>query len=212
MHLKRSLLQLALRRHVLIDVRRSRHVHLTFDDGPNPASTPQLLGVLNRYGVKCTFFMVGRELRSNPDVAAEVVRQGHALGNHTLTHPRMDRISDTARALEIDAMDELLCQLDGKARHLFRPPYGHMSLALLSFCLRHGGEPLAYWSRDSMDYTWCADRVIDGFKRRPPRPGDIVLFHDDSGTAAQALDTLIPIWNAQGLTFATLDVARANRE
>ncbi len=204
MHLKRALLRLALRKHVLIDVRRSRHVFLTFDDGPNPESTPRLLDVLARHDVPATFFMIGRELRACPDVAAEVVRRGHSLGNHTLTHPRMDRIGDAARSLEIDAMDELLCRLDGKPKHFFRPPYGHMSLSLLAFCVRRNGAPLAYWSRDSMDYAWSADRVVEGFDKMPPRPGDILLFHDDGHVAASALEKLLPVWKGQGLLFAAL--------
>lgn len=208
MHLKRGLLQLALGRHVLVRVPRSRHVCLTFDDGPSPLSTPRLLEVLGRHGVKATFFMVGRELRASPEVARDVARQGHELGNHTLTHPRMDRICDAARRLEIDAMDQLLSEFDGRPRHLFRPPYGHMSVPLLAFCVRHGGEALAYWSRDSMDYSWKADRVVDALARRPPVAGDILLFHDDGDTAAEALAVLIPQWKDQGLRFATLGEAR----
>lgn len=209
MHVKGALLQFALGRHVLLRLRKSRHVCLTFDDGPNPRSTPQLLAVLARHQVKATFFMIGRELRAFPEIAREVVRQGHELGNHTLTHPRMDRIADSARGLEIDAMDTMLAEFDGRARHLFRPPYGHMSVSLLAFCVRHGGDALAYWSRDSMDYTWGVERVIGGFNDRPPQAGDIVLFHDDGDTAGQALDRLLPQWKAQGLTFATLAQARA---
>lgn len=209
MHLKGTLLQLALGRHVLLRLPRTRHVCLTFDDGPNPRSTPQLLKVLERHQVKATFFMIGRELRAFPEIAREVLRQGHELGNHTLTHPRMDRIADSARGLEIDGMDAMLAELDGREHHLFRPPYGHMSVSLLAFCVKHGGDALAYWSRDSMDYTWGADQVIDGFKSRPPRAGDIVLFHDDSDTAGLALDRLLPEWKERGLTFATLAVARA---
>jgi len=210
MHLKRTLLKLALRRHVLIDVPRSPYIFLTFDDGPNPHSTPRVLEVLARHSVKATFFMIGREMRAHPEVAADVVRHGHLLGNHTLTHPRMDRIADVARALEIDATDELLGQLDGKARHLFRPPYGHMSPSLLSFCVRHGGDALAYWSRDSMDYTWSAAQVIQGFLSSPPRPGDILLFHEEGDVAVEALERLIPEWKTQGFQFATLDEARAS--
>lgn len=209
MHVKRALLQLTLGRHVLVRMPKCRHVCLTFDDGPNPASTPRLLEVLDRHGVKATFFMIGRELRAHPDVAREVVARGHELGNHTLTHPRMDRIADAARGVEIDAMDALLAQFDGRPRHFFRPPYGHMSTSLLRFCVGRGSAALAYWSRDSMDYTWAADRVVAAFRTSPPRAGDVVLFHDDGDTAGQALDRLLPQWKQQGLTFATMAEARA---
>lgn len=209
MHVKRALLQFALGRHVLVRVPKCQHVCLTFDDGPNPDCTPKLLEVLDRHGVKGTFFMIGRELRSHSDIAREVVARGHELGNHTLTHPRMDRIANTARGVEIDAMDELLAQFDGRPLHFFRPPYGHMSTSLLRFCVGRAGAALAYWSRDSMDYSWSKERVVEAFRARPPRAGDVVLFHDDGDTAGQVLDTLLPQWKQQGLTFATLAEARA---
>lgn len=208
MHVKAELLQLALGRHVLFRLRSSQHVCLTFDDGPNPQSTPRLLKVLERHQVKATFFMIGRELRAFPEIAHEVVRQGHELGNHTMSHPRMDRIANSARGLEIDGMDAMLAEIDGRAHHLFRPPYGHMSLSLLAFCVRHGGDALAYWSRDSMDYTWSVDRVVHAFNERPPRGGDILLFHDDGDVAGSALERLLPRWKEQGLGFATLAEAR----
>lgn len=210
MHLKRALLQLAMGRRVLVSVPRGRAVCLTFDDGPNPATTPGLLDVLDRHGVRGTFFMIGREVRAHAALAREVARRGHELGNHTLTHPRMDRVGDRARGLEIDAMDDLLCSIDGRARHLFRPPYGHMSVALLRYFKRRGGAALAYWSRDSMDYTWTSAQVVAGFEAQPPRAGDILLFHDDGQTAAEALDRLLPLWKQQGLRFATL--AQASTE
>ena len=121
-----------------------------------------------------------------------------------LTLQRMNRV----RAIDAAASgDRAQALLDGKPKHLFRPPYGHMSLSLLAFCVRRNGAPLAYWSRDSMDYTWSADRVVDGFDRKPPRPGDILLFHDDGDVAASALEKLIPVWKRQGLLFAALGQA-----
>jgi hypothetical protein len=78
-----------------------------------------------------------------------------------------------------------------------------MSAGLLGFCLRRR-LAIAYWSRDSFDFRMQAADVIEGLRRKPPMPGDILLFHDDGAAAAEALDTLLPEWKAAGFAFATL--------
>lgn len=181
----------------------SDRIYLTFDDGPNGEHTLRLLDLLGRHAVEATFFMIGREVARSPEVARVVHARGHALGNHSLTHPRMDRISDAARAFEIDQMQDMLAAIDSRGSHLYRPPYGHLSARLLWFCLRRG-QKIAYWSRDSFDFRLSAAEVIEHFRRVPPTAGDILLFHDDGGAAAEALETLLPEWKHAGLRFAAL--------
>lgn len=179
-------------------------LYLTFDDGPHPERTPPVLDVLEAHGVKATFFNVGTELRAHEALAREVVARGHALANHSLTHPRMDRLSDSARRLEIERMDALLADFGASALPgLYRPPYGHASLGLVRLCLSMRRK-IVMWSRDSFDFKYTADEVVAGFERQPPEGGQILLFHDDSAAAAPALARLIPRWQARGLRFDTL--------
>jgi peptidoglycan-N-acetylglucosamine deacetylase len=189
---------------VLYRIREPETVYLTFDDGPNARHTPDVLSVLDEHDVKATFFMVGRDVRLNPRVAADVANRGHVLANHTLTHPRMDRLSRSARQLEIEGMDDVIESVGGqRAQGLFRPPYGHASVSLIGQCLSLK-RTVVMWSRDSFDYRASEDEVVAGFEKREVVAGDILLFHDDSPASAPALRRLIPRWKRAGLRFATL--------
>ncbi len=204
MRLVRKLAARILRNQILTRLAdRPGCVYLTFDDGPSEHHTRRVLDVLDLHGAKGTFFMVGREVQQWPAVAREVVARGHALGNHTLTHPRMDRMSNPARQFEIEQMASVLNELGAHPDPLFRPPYGHMSPGLLLFCLRHR-HVVAYWSRDSFDFRLSGPEVVREFRERPVAAGDIVLFHDDGSTAADALAELLPMWSASGFTFPSL--------
>lgn len=181
---------------------RNKRLYLTFDDGPHPLHTRPLLDLLAHHQVKATFFVVGREALAEPDAVRRIVAEGHALGNHTITHPRMDLLSDAARNLEIDGMDAYLCEFDDRRVHVFRPPYGGVSLSLFAYGL-HARRQVALWSRDSMDYKYPASQVVENFALRPPQAGDIILFHDDGDAARDSLETLLPKWLDQGFSFAS---------
>lgn len=183
-----------------------RRLYLTFDDGPHAQHTPALLDLLAQHRVKATFFIVGREAYAEPDIVRRIVAEGHHLGNHSITHPRMDFLSDAARDLEIDGMETLLSEFDGLNIHYFRPPYGGVSVSLFSYGLRSGRQ-VAMWSRDSLDYKFPAEKIVQGFAASPPKAGDILLFHDDGGAAEASLARLLPQWKAQGFEFDILAAA-----
>lgn len=184
----------------------SRRLFLTFDDGPHSQHTPALLDLLAQHRVKATFFIVGREAYAEPEIVRRIVAEGHLLGNHSITHPRMDFLSDAARDLEIDGMETLLNEFDQRSVHYFRPPYGGVSVSLFSYGLR-SGRRVAMWSRDSLDYKFPADKIVEGFAAAPPKAGDILLFHDDGAAAGAALGQLLPAWKMQGFEFETLATA-----
>ena len=191
---------------VLYRIDQPGTVFLTFDDGPNARHTPDVLDVLDQHDAKATFFMVGRDVRINEKVAATVASRGHVLANHTLTHPRMDRLSASARQIEIEGMDDVIASVGGqRAQMLFRPPYGHASFSLVGQCLKLH-RVVTMWSRDSYDFRASEDEVVAGFEKRPIEGGDILLFHDDSASSAPSLRRLIPRWKDAGLRFAGLPV------
>lgn len=202
--IKNLLATLLLPGKVLYRVQEPSTIFLTFDDGPNARHTPDVLDVLDQHQVKATFFMVGRDVRLNAAVATDVARRGHVLANHTLTHPRMDRLSTQARQLEIEGMDDVIEGVGGqRAQGLFRPPYGHASFRLIGQCLSLQ-RTVVMWSRDSYDFRATEDEVVQGFEKRAPVAGDILLFHDDSAVSASSLRRLIPRWKDAGLRFGTL--------
>lgn len=181
-----------------------RRLYLTFDDGPHADHTLPLLALLAQHRVKATFFVVGREACGRPDIVHRIVADGHALGNHTITHPRMDFLAGSARDFEIDGMDAFLAEFDRRPTHYFRPPYGGVSMSLFTYGLRTGRR-MALWSKDSLDYKYKGAEVVQRFAATPPKPGDILLFHDDGGAARDSLTFLLPKWLGEGFTFATFN-------
>jgi peptidoglycan-N-acetylglucosamine deacetylase len=183
-------------------------VYLTFDDGPVPEVTEFVLEQLRDHGAKATFFCVGDNLRKHPAVAERVVREGHALANHTFHHlsgwetppaAYLENIRDCDRQLEAIRGEE-------KRKTLFRPPYGKISRKQMHM-LRPEYE-LVMWDVLSYDFDaslsppQCLDKTLAG-----TRPGSIVLFHD-SLKAAPNLTYVLPRYlerlSGIGYTFAAL--------
>jgi len=180
-------------------------LYLSFDDGPHPSHTPPLLALLAAHGVRATFFLIGDQLEANAALVAQLVAQGHVLGNHSFSHPRFETLPFAAQCGEIARTDELLAVHDGRSTHAFRPPRGVLPLRLLLHFVRHR-RCFAFWSYDSLDSRGRAvDELLELIRRDPPRPGDILLFHDDGGVSRQLLATLLPEWKAQGFVFRTID-------
>lgn len=179
-------------------------VYLTFDDGPHPEHTPRLLDVLDRYGAKGSFFVVGREVEKYPQVVEDLLARGHALGNHSMLHPRMKALSAAAQWAEIDRADQVLARFDGRARHGFRPPNGRVTWPVMAAAVWRR-QPLVLWTIDSLDYQLDAAAVVAHLGPRPLVGGDVILFHDDSGCVSDALDRLLPVWHSQGMSFRALD-------
>lgn len=146
-------------------------VYLTFDDGPIPESTPYVLDLLDRFGIKATFFMVGDNVRKYPDLYREVLAHGHRVGNHTMHHLQGLKCSSQRY---IEDVREAAGYIDST---LFRPPHGAMtrrqSLAIA------GDYRVVMMDVVSRDYSHrlSADDVVR-IVRRWTRPGSVVVFHD----------------------------------
>src|SRR5262249_23719318 len=106
-------------------IKGDRALALTFDDGPNPATTPALLDLLDRYDARATFFLIGRYVRACPDLAAEIARRGHLLGNHTDTHPNLLWLSTSQIFDEFARCALSILRATGQRPTLMRPPYGY---------------------------------------------------------------------------------------
>ena len=187
-------------------------LYLSFDDGPNPVNTPPLLDLLAEHGIRATFFLIGNHVESNEALARRIVSEGHMLGNHSYSHPHFERLSLEEQLAEVERTDRILSAVDGKPHHAFRPPRGVLPRRMLiNFLLaRH---PIAYWSYDSLDYSKrSAEELVALARINPPRTGDIILMHDDSGIALEMLKMLIPEWKAQGFSFGVLPQAAAYRQ
>jgi peptidoglycan/xylan/chitin deacetylase (PgdA/CDA1 family) len=183
----------------------ARACHLTFDDGPHPVHTRELLNLLELHGARATFFIVGENVERNPKVAEEIVRRGHELGNHSYRHQQFWRRPLADQLAEIEATDRLLQAVDGRNAHAFRPPQGRLP-ARLAVALLLRGTRIVMWTRDSEDYRLEADAIVERLSRQIPAPGDVLLFHDDGPRAARALEVMLPRWSTAGLRFDPIPV------
>jgi peptidoglycan-N-acetylglucosamine deacetylase len=184
----------------------SNAVALTIDDGPHPYWTPQVLALLQRYGVRATFSLVGVEAHARPDLVRRIVAEGHAICNHTMTHPQpFARRTPAQIDQEISRAQSAIVDAAGAAPTLFRSPAGDWSPAVLSAVARHGMIPID-WDSDPRDWARPGTSAIVN-RLVAARPGDIVLCHDGGGNRSQtvqALRTALPRLKAKGYTFVTL--------
>jgi len=189
-------------------------VALTFDDGPDPVHTPEVLRVLREAGVQATFFMVGSKVQAYPEIARQVVAEGHTVGNHSYTHRDMGRMSRLMLALEIDRTQLIIEEVCGVMPVLFRPPRGVTSAAMFEL-LAERQMVLVLWSLSSRDWMQLPPSGIVAAMARRARPGDVLLFHDSGDyvraagasrlATIRALPGVISALQARGLAFATID-------
>lgn len=181
-------------------------IALTFDDGPNPGYTEQVLEILRAHQVRATFFWLGRMVKAHPDLARAVVAEGHAVGNHTWNHRTAQSDEATAQA-EIEETSREIEQASGVSTKLFRPPGGRLNNGLSDWALR-GGYTVVMWSVQSNDWekTTSAQDIVQNVLQAV-QPGTIVLLHDGGGDrsrTAEALPQIIEALQAQGYRFVTI--------
>ena len=193
-------------------VHGDRTLALTFDDGPNPATTPALLDLLDRYDARATFFLIGRYVRACPDLAAQIARRGHLLGNHTDTHPNLMWLSPARIIDEFARCSLSILRATGQRPTLMRPPYGYRGPQVHAAARRAGLDPPVMWSKTGRDWTGqSVDRMI--LRLAKVRSGDIVLLHDgfhralgaDRGSTVQALEHWLPRWKAEGFALVPVE-------
>jgi peptidoglycan/xylan/chitin deacetylase (PgdA/CDA1 family) len=197
-------------------------VALTFDDGPNPNYTSSILEILAHYQVKATFFLLGRNVAAHPESAREVVQAGHAIDNHTFTHPCLADCSPVDVARELLQCRRTMREVIGVVPDVMRPPFGAQGPGSF-LAARSTGHAVVTWSASGDDWqgdpaTVVAERILMGVQ-----PGGIVLLHDgweppayqtewrpeydlfqDRSTTIEALPMIIEPLQSQGYQFVTL--------
>ncbi|HEV3266144.1 MAG TPA: polysaccharide deacetylase family protein [Acidimicrobiales bacterium] len=178
-------------------------VALTFDDGPNPVYTPQMLQVLNQYHVPATFEIVGYEGAARPDLLKAEVADGMTLTNHTWDHASLISLNPGQFAGEVDATTNLIQSVTGQAVMCVRPPYGYTNGSVVAQLAQRGlGELL--WDIDPSDYSTPGTGVITNRVLSALHPGAIIIMHDGGGDRSQtvaALPAIITGIQAAGYTL-----------
>ncbi len=181
-------------------------VALTFDDGPHPSQTDRILAILDKYGVKATFFEIGRNVRLYPDVTARVAAAGHEIANHTDSHVYLrGKGADFVKG-EITAADAAIIDACGIRTRFVRPPGGIYDKTAVDTA-GSLGKTAVLWSIDTNDWAHrsCAritDEILNGV-----RGGDIILMHDyvtGECHTCEALEIVIPELLSRGYKFVTL--------
>jgi peptidoglycan-N-acetylglucosamine deacetylase len=189
----------------------SKQIALTYDDGPNDPHTLKLLEVLARHEVRATFFMIGRYVRQRPEIAREVARAGHVIGNHTFTHPLLIFESAARTRTELVECRTALTDAVGEHSNLFRPPFGGRRPATLRIA-RELGLKTVMWNVTGYDWNAPPAAAIEKKVARQIRGGDVILLHDgghkamgaDRGQTVIATDNLIRRHRDQGFEFVTV--------
>lgn len=191
-------------------------IALTFDDGPSN-ETMRFLDVLDVLHVPATFFVCGQNVERQPATARAILEAGHALGNHTFSHPCLPLCTYVRVRREIARTQDAIAAATGCRVAIFRPPYGLRSPALKDV-LPAFGLVGVHWTVIGMDWKWSADRIATRIENRAD-VGSIVCLHDGQATRArtdrtqtiQALRRIVPNLRDRGYRFVQLPAWRAGQ-
>ncbi|MFF5858127.1 polysaccharide deacetylase family protein [Streptomyces sp. NPDC012751] len=186
--------------------RDTPRIALTFDDGPDPVHTRRILEILDRYGVRATFFCVGHHVAALPDEVRRIASAGHELGNHSWSHPFLPDLTPHQLREQIDRTAETVARVTGEAPLWFRPPYGALTPEVLAALDGHPST-LALWDVDSRDWARPGPQRIAETVLKAAAPGSVVLMHEgagDRGQTVRALPSIIEGLLERGLEPVTV--------
>lgn len=183
-------------------------VALTFDDGPTEKYTPQILAILKKYDIKATFFMVGMNAKNHPDMVRAVLEAGHAINNHSLTHPMLTKLSDAELLKEVSMPQTIIANITGKKPVCLRYPFGASNQHVRDVIRAQNMTPTPM-GFNSFDYDRPGVDKIVSWVLKNTYSGQIFLFHDGFDKREQtvaALPQIIEGIKKKGLGFSQICV------
>ncbi len=183
-------------------------VALTFDDGPTPDKTNQILQILAEEQIPATFFLIGQEVQQHPQLVRQILAAGHQVGNHSFSHQRMIFKSPAFIAGEIEQTDKLLRDSGVDGVIYFRPPYGKKLLVLPWYLMKHHRVSVT-WDVAPENFPKIAKdpQALVDYTVQQTKPGSIILLHvmyDSRQVTMQAVPQIIRQLKAQGYRFVTV--------
>ncbi len=183
-------------------------IALTFDDGPHPKYTRQILDILDKHNAKATFFVIGKNAKLYPDIVKEELERGHEIGNHTYSHPDLKKISASEFIDEINMCSDIIAEITGKKPVLFRPPGGYINNGIVKEVIDYGGTTVLWsWRQDTKDWACPEAECIVSTVLNNLNDGDIILFHDYNGEKSptpKALEKILSELSQKGYQFVTV--------
>jgi peptidoglycan/xylan/chitin deacetylase (PgdA/CDA1 family) len=182
-------------------------IALTFDDAPTVA-TDNVLKILDDYGIKATFYMIGKGIEEHKDIAKNIVDKGHALGNHSYSHQRFIFVSPKFVEIEIEKTNTLIQSIGFREEITFRPPYGK-KLFVLPWYLSQNNTKTITWDVEPDTYYPNDSKAMVQYTLENVKPGSIIIMHtlcgDDCNAAREALPEIITGLTAKGYQFVTVN-------
>ncbi len=181
-------------------------IALTFDDGPHPGRTPEILDILEKYNIKATFFVIGENVNYYPEVFQRIVAEGHEIGNHTYSHKVLTDCNEKDLKEEIELFNKALENYEPKPILNIRPPEGGYGNCLKEFASLNDYN-IVLWSVDTMDWAHRSVENIVETVLSETSGGDIILMHDfisGKSPTPDALEIIIPKLIERGFEFVTV--------
>lgn len=188
-------------------------IALTFDDGPNDPYTSQVLDILKAKEVRAAFFLVGQNVRRNPDAVKKIIGEGHVVANHSYSHNRRVMAGPPEGLLrDVEKADNEIYKVIGKRPRYYRPPYGYRTVWGDAILKKHGYK-IVTWDDLTTDYKKLASKIIVSRIVKRAHPGSIIVLHDgaenhqrvDRSNSVHALPEIIDRLQAEGYHFVTID-------
>ena len=180
----------------------NKTIALTFDDGPGPY-TEKLLDILDKYDAKATFFLIGSKVSARANTLRRMQSRGHQLGNHSWSHPELNKVSAEQLASEIDQTNNAIKQAVGTKPNIIRPPYGAFNRAVLEQ-FRQRGMSAVVWSVDTRDWADRNSEIVCSRAVAGARNGAVILMHDIHPTSVNAVPCILDSLKQQGYSFVTV--------
>ncbi|MCF2649265.1 polysaccharide deacetylase family protein [Niallia circulans] len=184
---------------------KEKVVALTFDDGPTK-NVDDILALLDEYDAKATFFLIGNEIEKSPQMAAEIAKKGHQLGNHTYSHNRMIFKSQSFIKTEIEDTNKLIKKAGYTGEIDFRPPNGKKLIGL-PYYLKKANMDTILWNIEPDTYYQSVEDKVN-YVKESVNPGSIILMHpmyDETGEEIRAIEGILKTLTEEGYTFITVN-------
>lgn len=179
-----------------------REVALTFDDGPRPEIVRGILDTLGRFGARSTFFVVGSQVERSPAIVRRMMNEGHEVGNHSHSHPRLDGMEEAEIRRELVACDKAVFKATGAHTNLFRPPGMRYDDTVVD-AAQALGYVTVHWNVAAKDFTPVAPELVSARILDRVRPGSVILLHAQEDTA-KALPAILATLKQRGYRFVTV--------
>lgn len=182
-------------------------VAITFDDGPNPVYTPQVLEIFEAVSGKATFFMIGEQLEKHPEVAKLVAEKGHEIGNHTYTHPNLTELSEADAHKELAQTESKIEELIGAKPTIMRPPFFGFNEYVQKVVDQFDYPVIGALNGEATDWEMPGVDPIYSKSLKHADNGSILIFHDGFGDRSQSVEAvrlLVNKLHGQGFQFVTV--------